>query len=120
MRTTSVTIGTSPYLAACIVPRFGIGFWEAIGLSLRGRFDARATREVRDTESTHTLHRLQAGHRHGEAEAVRRIDEALSAVDRALAPLASVIGEPEPDAPQVPAPSELDALPAAEHANWAA
>ncbi len=116
----TVVIGPNGYQAICPVPRERIGFWEALGLTLRGRIDARRTREVRDTESTHTLHRLMAAHRRGEGEATRRIDEALSAVDRVLAPLEALVAAPVPEEQPVPGSAELAALPEEERAEWAA
>lgn len=115
-----VTIGTGKFTARCPVPREGIGFWEAFALSLRGWSDARRTKGVADTAHTHSLHRLLAVHRRRETEADRRIDEALSAVDLALAPLAAVIDRRIPDAPQVPGTEQLEALPSAQRVEWAA
>ncbi|TQJ30694.1 hypothetical protein [Microbacterium sp. SLBN-146] len=116
----TVTIGSTGYEAVCPVPREGIGFWEAMALTVRGWIDARANRGVPDGAHTHSLHRLQSAHRRREAEAVRRIDEALSAVDRALAPLEVVLAASPGVVPEIPTSADLARLDDAERAQWAA
>lgn len=115
-----VSIGTEGYRVACPVPRYGIGLWEGTCLTVRGWLDARRTRDVQDASHTHSLHRLMAAHRRHEGEATRRIDEALSAVDRDLAPLEALIAESIPVGPDAPTSAELAALPVEDRAAWAA
>ena len=116
----TVTVGTPGYQAVCPVPREGIGVFEAMSLTVRGWIDAVRNRDVADTAHTHSLHRLLAAHRRRETEAVRRIDGALSVVDRALAPLEAVLATPLPQPVDVPGAAELDRLADADRAARAA
>ena len=116
----TVTVGSPGYEAVCPVPREGIGVFEIVSLTVRWRIDAVRNRDVADTAHTHSLHRLLAAHRRRETEAVRRIDGALSVVDRALAPLEAVLATPLPELVDVPATAELDRLPDSDRAQWAA
>lgn len=115
----TVTIGPEGFHATCAVPREGLGWWEGLVLNIRGRMDARRNLGVQDVDATHALHRLEAAYRRAETEAVRRIDEALSAVDRELAPLVRNADTPLPTSVPVPAAAELDAMDDASRLRWA-
>lgn len=117
--TRTVAVGPEGYRAVCPLPREGIGFWEGIALSCRGWLDARRNRDVRDGDHTHSAHRLLHRYRMGEATAVQRIDEALSAVDRAIAPLEAVAVAPELPVAASPSVSDLAELADDARAEWA-
>lgn len=118
-RIRTVTVGIPPYAVTCDVPRDGIGFFEAIALTVRGRIDARRTRDVADNEHTHSLHRLLHAHRRREAETVRRIDTAASAVDREIARLRPIVERMTEPVPVIPDTAALAGLAPAERSEWA-
>lgn len=115
----TVRVGPSGYQAVCPVPAERIRFWEGLALTVRGRLDAARNREVADADHTHSMHRLLHHFRMGEATVVQRIDEALSALDRELAPLEAVVAAAEPEAVAVPGMSELSAMPESLRTEWA-
>jgi hypothetical protein len=117
-RRPEVTIGTGEFSAVCPIPRDRIGFFEAIALTVRGRWDAGGNRIVPDAAHTHTLHAIQARHRKREAEAVRRIDAALSAVDGELAVTRAALNMPVPEVAPEPTIEDLRDLPRAQRMEW--
>ncbi|WP_457099653.1 hypothetical protein [Microbacterium sp. P5_E9] len=118
-RSPVVTIGAGEFTATCPVPRDHIGLFEGLALSVRGRWDARGTQGVPDEAHTHTLHGVQARHRKREAEAVRLIDGALSAVDSQVAVTRAALQAPIPEGVREPTQDELRGLPRAQRMEWA-
>ncbi len=113
-----VTVGSDEFAATCPSPRLRIGFFEAIGLTVRGWLDAAANRGVSDHRATHTIHWLQARHLEREHEVDRRLNAVLTAVDRALADTDVILTREVPADQPVPASSELETLHGADRTAW--
>jgi hypothetical protein len=115
----TVTIRCSAGSTAVPVPTLRLGFGEWVALGWRGLLDRRAYLNVADTDSTHTLFRIERRHRRMESELVRRVDTLVSALLVRRAELETVIAaaiDPEPAA--VPL-GGLSSLRGRDRAQWA-
>lgn len=115
----TVTIGVGEFTATCAVPKDRIGFFEAIGLTVRGWWDRSVNRDVPDGAHTHTLWWLEGVHRKQETEVVRKTDAVLSAIDRAAAEADAVLAIPVPSGQVVPTSADLAGRKGAQRSAWA-
>jgi hypothetical protein len=115
----TVTIGVGEFTATCAVPKDRIGFFEAIGLTVRGWWDRSVNRDVPDDAHTHTLWWLEGAHRRQETEVVRTTDAVISAIDRAAADADAVVAIPVPSEQVVPTSADLAGRKGVQRSAWA-
>jgi hypothetical protein len=116
--TITVPLGTGVIPATAVAPRLTIGFWESLGLTLRGWTDARRYGDVADVDQTHVLLMRNSVVRRREDEVVRAIDAALSRVDALIAEARVASSQVIPPIAVEPSATQLNDLEGRDRQDW--
>lgn len=119
IRTRRVQLSSTLGSATILVPKHGLGFWRATGVTLRGWVDRRANRGVADQTPTHSVILWNRRFEQVETEALRHGYKLLRALDVEIVRCRQLQGESVEAEVPMPTVEELTHLTGRDRARWA-